>query len=354
MKIVGYINSTTGSIAACNTQHAMIVRYCDYKKITCDRFYCDISENRRNKINVENMCALGYPHAYRLEKYFPQYDQMLYDITRGTISTILVDTIGRLAANKEQSKFFQKLCVNYNVEVIEVCGYLEGLKQDSIRNVAIYHITNQAKERPRIYTKCIDGLYEVSQLKGWGTPFLFQDFSLLKSEQIKYQEFKKHIDEYDILVVTDFYHIEDKLSRFISEIQSLEANGVAVESVKEGKIKHISDDFLKQELKVAIYDRWLDKADEGLELERLKAFVKYKTNWKITGIYKESEKVETDLKQQELQRLLRESHKYDALLVRKFNCFHWRTSMFFKVAKKLNIPIYSMKEGGIYLEVSGI
>ena len=349
MKTVAYISSVTGSIASCSVQRAMIVRYCNYHKITCERFYCDTSEARRNRSEVKNIRELGYSHAYRLEKYFPQYDQMLYDIIRGNISTILVDTIGRLTANKEQSKFFQKLCVNYKVEVIEVCGHLEGLKQDNTRNVAIYHITDQSKERPRIYVKCIDGLYEVSQQNGWGTPFLFQDFSLVKSEQVKYQEFKTHANKYDMLVVSDFYHIEDKLSVFVSEIQELEAKGIKVESIKEGRVR-ISDDFLKKSLKVAIYDRWLDENDEGLELDRLKAFVKYKTDWKIASIYKEAEKIETDSKQQELQNLLSERHNYDAILVRRFNCLHWRTSMFFKIARKMNIPIYSMKEGGVYLE----
>ena len=104
MKTVAYISSVTGSIASCSVQRAMIVRYCNYHKITCERFYCDTSEARRNRSEVKNIRELGYSHAYRLEKYFPQYDQMLYDIIRGNISTILVDTIGRLTANKEQSK----------------------------------------------------------------------------------------------------------------------------------------------------------------------------------------------------------------------------------------------------------
>ena len=349
MSTVGYICSNHRSEGVCAIQRTMIARYCQVHNITCEKFYCDMASNKRTADNVKKIQLLGYAHAYRLEKYFPEYEQMLHDIVEAGIKLILVDTRGRLPANKHQKVFFEKLCTQYNVKIIEVCGHLEEQTVDGKKKAALYRVTNKSLEKPGIYISGIDKLYEVSQQYGWETPFLFQDFSLLKSEQICYQEFKAHSDKYDLLVVTDFYHIEDKLGVFVSEIQELEAKGVKVESIKEGRVR-ISDDYLKQPLKVAIYDRWLDENDEGLELERLKAFVKYKTDWEIACIYKESEKVETDSKQQELQKLISESYKYDAILVRKFNCLHWRTSMFFKIARKMNIPIYSMKEGGIYLE----
>lgn len=350
MKVVGYVSAFKGKSGACEIQKEMILRYCECNEITCNIFYCDTSEEKRTSANVKHMQELGYTHAYRLEKYLPEYEQMLQAIAYEGVKIILVDTRVRLPANKYQKAFFKKLCTQYDVKVIEVSGYLEGQAVEDKKKVAVYRVTNSLVERPRKYASGIDKLYEVSWLNGWGTPFLFQDFSLVKSKQLRYQEFKAHANKYDLLIVTDLYHIEDKLSVFISELQNLEVKGVEVESVGEGKVKRTTEDFLNQPLKVVIYDRWLDENDEGLELDRLKAFVKHKTHWEIACIYRESEKVETDSKQQELQKLLSESYKYDAILVRKFNCLHWRTSMFFKIARKVNIPIYSMKEGGIYLD----
>ena len=198
-------------------------------------------------------------------------------------------------------------------------------------------------------------MYEFAvQQKCWATPFLFQDFSLKKTDHIKYQELKKHVSEYGVLLTTDFYHIEDKLGTFLIEVSALKKAGVTVESMKEGIIRWTSDQFINENLKVAIYDRWMDDYDKTLELERLKAFVKFKTNWEIAGVFIEENKVEIDSGQKELPRLIQEVRKYNAILVRKFNLLHWRTSMFFKIAKQLKVPIYSMKEGGIYLETSGI
>ena len=39
--------------------------------------------------------------------------------------------------------------------------------------------------------------------------------------------------------------------------------GVVVESMKEGVVKRTADDFLKKNLKVAIYDCWLDNSDKA-------------------------------------------------------------------------------------------
>ena len=351
MKTVGYVCSFIGSEAACGTQMAMIERYCQQHDITCDKFFCDLQEHKRTNENAETMRAVGYEHAYRSERYFAAYDQMLCEISKGNIKKILVDTLGRLKACRYISEFFELLCTHHKVEVVEVCGHLGGQWETEFPKVALYRFTDKSDKRPRVYTKSIDAMYEfVSQQKCWGTPFLYQDYSLKKSEHKEYEKFKNNAAAYGTLLTTDFYHIDDKLCTFFKEISELRDMGVVVESMKEGVVKRTADDFLKKNLKVAIYDCWLDNSDKALELERLKVFVKYKTSWKIANIFVEDGKVEKDGEQKQLQNLKANASNYDAILVRRFNTFHWRTSMFFKIMKQLNVPVFSMKEGGIYLE----
>ena len=66
------------------------------------------------------------------------------------------------------------------------------------------------------------------------------------------------------------------------------------------------------------------------------------------SLYMEKNIIERDGEQKKLHDLLKEANRYDLILVKKFNHFHWRTSMFFKLAQQAKIPIYSMMEGGLY------
>lgn len=351
MSIVGYVRSTQNNQITCDVQMAMIERYCTIHNIICTHTYCDLNEVRRNAGSVIKMHELGYIHAYRSERTFSAFEQMLEDIVNGKIHTILVDLKCRFHANKMLIAFFEEVCKRHDVHIIEVAGYMDESRKDNLKHPAIYHFTDKSKDNPKVYEKEIDRLYTyVSRQKCWDTPTVYLDYSLKKSDHKRYEEFRKNIRKFDILLVTDFFHIEDKLGTFFKELLDLQENGVLVVSLKEGTIKEIQGDFLCVEKKVAIYDRWFDPSNMELNISRLKAFVRFKTNWTITGIYIEEARVETDSGQKELQKLINDMKQYDAVLVKKFHNLHWRTSMFFKIVKNLGVSVYSMIEGGIYLE----
>lgn len=349
--IVGYISSLNGNTEVCESQKKMIEKYCAYHKIKCSKFFCDTKEYKRTEENAKEMHSVGYNRAYRSERFFPEYDNMIKGIVDGKIKTILVDTFGRLKACKYIAEFLVHLCDECGVHVIEVCGHCDDVHPSAYERVAIYHFTNKSELRPRVYVKSLDAMYTfVSQQKCWGTPCLYADFSIKKSEHKAYEQFRENATAYNVLVTSDFFHVDDKLGTFFNELLYLANKDVRIESMKEGRIMWTAEDFLTKKLQVAVYDCQLNELEKNLELERLNVFVRHKTSWQVADIYVEAEKIENDQKQVELQKLIRNVEKYDVILVRRFNVLHWRTSMFFKIVKQLKVPIYSMKEGGIYLE----
>ena len=119
-------------------------------------------------------------------------------------------------------------------------------------------------------------------------------------------------------------------------------------SMDEGEL-NISDkecvDLMKQPLKVVVYDHHkseYQEETEKLQIEKFQAFVKYKTNgWTIRNIYIDGIRSGT---KEELQRLIHDAEKYDIVLLDSFDKFG-ETIKFTKIMKKLNIPVYSLKEG---------
>ena len=179
MITVGYVRSFENGVGSCTVQKSMIKRYCNAYDIECSRFYCDLYGVKRNSDSVKNMQSLGYKRAYRLERTCPQWEQMLQEICAGKIDKILVDMHCRLYISKALYEFFENMCNLQNVKIIEVSGYFESQRKEGEKSIAIYHFTNKSEDRPRIYEKEIDRLYDfVSQQECWGTPTLYLDFSL--------------------------------------------------------------------------------------------------------------------------------------------------------------------------------
>ena len=354
--VIAYVRSDTGSFASIAIQKKMIEQFARMHKVECNEFYIDKIQLKRKSKNVSNIRALGYSRAYEKENYYPEFERMILQIIEGNVESILVDMENRLYTYSKQYNFFRSICDKNQVRIIEVAGMPPHEPESEMCPVAIYHFTNQSEKRPRIFMKDLDKIYQyVSRQERWDTPTVFLDYSLRKSEHLQYDRMIKAIDKFQVIVSMDFYHIEDKLGTFIKEAKWLiQEKGIELVSIKDGKLRFLEDEILNQNYKVAVYDRWADGAEKNLEIQVFETFVKYKTKWEIKNFYIEKEKIERDAEQVEMKRLLKEKDQYDLILVKSFNRFHWRTSMFFKIMRQLGLPVYSLAEGGIKIEMQNI
>ncbi len=351
MMIVGYIRSSQGLVSSCKVQKHLIELYCQSHQLQCQKYFCDLKSCTRNSLNVNDMRAIGFSEAYRQEKSFPQWDEMLKEIYFGRISTILVDFKSRLFTNRKQWEYFYSLCEQKRVEIIEVSKNLEPISQKATA-AAIYHFTDRSQNRPVVFEKEIDKLYQFASHGQWEVRGTFIDFSLRKSEHKEFERFKLSCDDYSALILKDFYHIDDKMGVFLRDASELEKHGITLLSIQNGRFKIVKNpSYLQERLQIAIYDAWHPSKELiDLNIEILKTFVALKTNWIIKAIYCEDKKLQRDHDQMKLEALIRNRTQYDLIMVDSFTLIHHRTSMFFKKRKELALPIYSMKEGGLGYE----
>ena len=349
--IIAYIKSSTGNQPVCNMQKQIIERYVGRHRLECQHYFEDCGKVKRGASLTRQMQAKGFSELRDYDKIYPAWEQMLCFVMENPVTAIIVDLKSRLHMMEKQNRIFQQICNEKGICIIEAIDDEPVESVSSRKAVAIYHFTNHSEIRPIVFEKEIDKMYTyVSRQKCWDTPYVYIDYEIKKSMHEKYNCFRRNVREYDVLLVTDYFHIEDKLGTFMKEMIDLHRNGVDVISLKEGKIRFINRELLKRPLSITSYIRTVDSEDVNLERDRITMFVEYKTQWTVEDIYIEETKAERDSEQQLLPRLLANSDKYDAVLLKQFNHLHWRTSMFFKIVRQLKLPIYSMKEGGIYLE----
>lgn len=272
-------------------------------------------------------------------------------IEEGKINCIYVDSEVRLKVAYSRSDDFWELCHDKGVRIIEVVLDDKILEPKDLQGTVVYHFTDGSDKRPRIVEKDIDSIYKyLDRHENWNPVALYLDKTLVKTNQAQYQRLRKQSDKYNILLTKDFYHIQTKTVTFWKHVQQLLSEGVHIQSVIDGNLDYFYDpQWLLKNLKVAIYYRSSEAVGESdLRVETLKMFVTMKTQWNVQKVYTDQRTKYSD-KQPELERLLSEVFQYDLILVDSFVSIHFRTAKSIKIKKKLNKPIYSMKEGGILL-----
>jgi hypothetical protein len=121
--------------------------------------------------------------------------------------------------------------------------------------------------------------------------------------------------------------------------------GIRVVSVDDGEFTFLDDTIRNDNLRVAVYDRYRSKAEEGsrlLQIERIRTFIDLKTSWKEMAYYEDYGANDSQLKA--LQDRLSD---YDLILVDNLWKIDERLEKVLKIMAQK--PIYSMKEGGLML-----
>ena len=321
----------------------MISQFCEMHGISLTNIFVDSDSDTGRK--------LGWLPSSDNQPIYMEGKLLKSWIQEGKIDCIYVDSEIRLKVVYSHSDDFWELCHDKNIRIIEI--FLDDKISESkdLQRTVVYHFTDGSEKRPCIVEKDIDSIYKyLDSHKNWNPVSLYLDKTLVKTNQMQYQQLRKRFDRYDILLTKDFYHIQTKTVTFWKHVQQLLSERICIHSVIDGNLDYFYDlQWLLKDLKVAIYYRSSEAAGASdLRAETLNMFVSMKTQWNVQKVYADQRTKYSD-KQPELESLLLEASQYDLILVDSFVSIHFRTAKLMKTKKKLNKPIYSMKEGGILL-----
>ena len=229
------------------------------------------------------------------------------------------------------------------------------------RKVCIYHFTDRSENRPIVYQKQVNRLVEFGKKYG-EIKDIFVDKSLRLSEQINKKQLFTNIGSYDVLVTKDFYHINVHTGACIGNLKEFLKEGVPTYTLEDGRFEFTEAPY-NEFLKVAIYhSKFVEtkkettiKRGNAISIEtyinKMKYFIKTKTNWLVEDVYVDEADGQQDEKQIELLKLIRNRENYDLIVVKDFNTVHWRTAKFCKRRNNLQRGIFSLKEGYLpYME----
>ncbi len=222
----------------------------------------------------------------------------------------------------------------------------------SQKKAAIYHFTDGSQKRPIVNQKQIFRLTEFAKSRGFEVAEVFCDKSLLRYQRTEFDRFMSECNQFDALIVKDFYHLSKNTMKSMSILKQLRDKGLEVHTPDNGSFVWSTAPFEKS-LKVATYTCHLATPKEMEEVFQLrqdifKVFTEKKTDWIITDQFADMTLHQRDGEQHELQKLIANRDKYDLLLVQNLNDIHWRTSNFCRIREALELDIYSLQDG--YLE----
>lgn len=211
---------------------------------------------------------------------------------------------------------------------------------------AVYHFTNSDGIK---YQKLIDEFNDFAQANNLTISEFYIDKSGLVYQQCEFDRFLSTCEQFDALIVKDFYHLCRNTMKCLSIVKELHDKGIKVYTIKDGIIDFGNVDFSKT-LKVATYSRhWrasiMQKPFLPLKNDILNLFVNKETNWSIADQYCDDSKNEKDETQLQLASLLENKDKYDLIVVNTLHEINFKTSRFIKILYELNLDVYSLQEG---------
>lgn len=211
---------------------------------------------------------------------------------------------------------------------------------------AIYHFTqNENKE----YQKVLADFKKYANDQNMIISNIFLDNSPLRYRRKEFDNFLSSSEDYNALIVKDFYHISKNTMKCMSILKDMQNRGIDVHSLNDGIIKFFQPDFNKP-LRVATYSRHLGVTQKGNDIIPLKndilnLFIKKETNWSLVDQYSDESNQEKYAAQLQLIDLIKNKDKYDLIVVHNLNDLNWRTAKFIKVMNDLNLDVYSLQEG---------
>ena len=214
---------------------------------------------------------------------------------------------------------------------------------------AIYHFTDESKQRPKIYKDQLKSLEGYARSMGFDVADIYCDMSLKRSEQTEFDRFLANASQYGVLVTKDLYHIAKNTGKCLGIMQQLRDSGLQIYSIENGIFAWEDTPFDKS-LRVATYTSHFGKPNETKEIipvrnDVLTLFANKKTNWKVLDQYYDESLYQKDCEQKQMKELIANKDKYDMILVHNLNDIHWRTANFCKIREQLQLDIYSLQEG---------
>lgn len=220
---------------------------------------------------------------------------------------------------------------------------------EETKKVCIYHFTNAENlRRPIVNEKQMAILNDFASQYG-DIKQVYLDGTLKQCNQDKKKQMIKEIANYDILIMKDFYHLSRNTGVCIELLQEFSLQGVKTITMEDGSFSFQFQNVpFYRKLKICVYhSKYKEDVDRTIEtqINIFKTFVSHKTNWEIVNIFIDEANSQSDSVQTEIFKVIKNKEKYDLLLIKDFNAFHWRTAKFCHRRNELGLPIYSLKEG---------
>ena len=217
------------------------------------------------------------------------------------------------------------------------------------QKAAIYHFTDESKQRPKIYRDQLETLREYATSVGLDVADIYCDMSLKRSERTEFDRFLANSNQYDALVTKDFYHIAKNTGKCLGVMHKLRDNGLQIYSIDNGIFTWEDAPFDKP-LRVATYTSHFGTPNELKEVIQVRndiftLFVNKKTKWTVIDQYYDESLHQKDSEQIQMKDLIKNRDIYDLLLVHNLNDVHWRTANFCKMREQLGLDIFSLQEG---------
>ena len=233
---------------------------------------------------------------------------------------------------------------------------IENLQDE--KQICIYHFTNAENlRRPIVNEKQMAILKEFASSYG-DVKQIYLDGTLKQSKQEQRQQMIEDISNYDTLIMKDFYHLTKNTGACFGLLQSFAMQGVQTITMEDGTFDfRFKDAPFDKELKVCIYhSKYKESVDRTIEtqLQIFDCFIKDKTNWQVVDTIIDEADSQSDDMQTEVFKVIENAKqgKYDLLLIKDFNVFHWRTAKFCHRRNELALPMYSLKEGFLPYEIT--
>ena len=261
----------------------------------------------------------------------PGWETLMEKIIDGVVKEIIVDCKIRLFNGKEQYQVLQRLCEEYEVQIIEV-------GKDVPSDTIVYYESTHKNRRTSIPLKDIDAIYaKCSQLDI--VP------RLIFLEEGKIHHFLDYVDDNTrFVLVKNYQHIYRKVYPTLSMLKTSWSKSVRVISLEEGEI--IPVDIGSEENIAVVYDKARSKHEacsQQLTLDVIQTFIKIKTKWDVQEVYiddRNSNSAYSSMK----KRLSGDI----TLVVDTFGKLGADISMIVNLLRT-GATIYSLKEGGLCL-----
>lgn len=347
---VGYIRSfETHNLGSVHIQGRFIERYCALKGIQISKIFYDIGADKmRHDHEKWKAEAIGLVRS-KYVRIFPGWDDMMVAASHGEIGVIIVDTKLRLYNGVAQKETLERICKEQDIVIMETEG-TDLQSESSQEKVAIYHYSIQKGRRTSVPLKDIDTLYEaIFHRPDWEAAALYLDENDVRRNA--YLELKG-ADGYSVVFVKSLYHIKRATTTFLSEMKYFKSKGVRIYSEEEGKLVYGDDGAKKwfnKPLRAVVYDRQRfnkEAEDQEILLKKFRIFARVKTNgWTIADVFIDR----LNCGQTELAGLIRKAAGYDIVLVDTFGKIGDTVICLVQVLRKIQIPIYSLREGDVSL-----